>query len=350
LVVDDIATNLKVAEGLIAPYHMRVDTALSGAEAIDLVKRNVYDIIFMDHMMPQMDGVEATAIIRAAEGDYFKTVPIIALTANAVSGMKEMFLTQGFTDFLAKPIDVSKLEDVIFKWLPRGKRIKADGKKAPGKEASPESPPPGIPGVDTAKGIALTGGTIAGYRKVLAQFYKDAKERLTLLQQPPEEPALPLFVTQAHALKSAAATLGAAEVSTEAAALEAAGKSALAGSAADMAAIAEGLPQFRDHLTQLIAGIGKALEKTRETQQTPLPSPLSPLHSSLSTLHSSLSPLKSALEAKDMKKIDKLLEEIEQLPLGAETREAINAVSDKVLMGEYAEAINAINICLEEEE
>jgi CheY-like chemotaxis protein len=122
LVVDDIATNLKVAEGLLAPYKAAVDTCLSGHQSIELVKHNEYDIIFMDHMMPEMDGIEATAAIRALKNGRFKTVPIIALTANAVSGMREMFIEKGFSDFLAKPIDVSKLDEMLVRWIPKEKR------------------------------------------------------------------------------------------------------------------------------------------------------------------------------------------------------------------------------------
>jgi CheY-like chemotaxis protein len=332
LVVDDIATNLKVAEGLIAPYHARVDTSLSGAEAVALAGRNIYDIIFMDHMMPGMDGVEAAAIIRASESEYCKTVPIIALTANAVSGMREMFLSQGFNDFLAKPIDVSRLDDVIGKWLPGEKQIKADGKRAPGNEAAPESPPPVIPGVDTRKGIAMTGGTEAGYRKVLAQFRKDAAERLPLFSAIPAETTLAAFATQVHAIKSAAGTIGAAEVSAEAAELEAAGK------AGDMAAIRETLPGFRKHLMELIAGTEKVLEEKGEEAKTG--------SGEKKDITAPLSALRAALEARNMKEIDRLLEEIERLPLDAETGERINAVSDKVLMGEYEEAAQTITILL----
>ena len=128
LVVDDIATNLKVAEGLLAPYHASIDSCLSGIEAIELIKRNNYDIVFMDHMMPEMDGIETTAAIREWEAEFEKQgitrfeVPIIALTANAVSGMKEMFIEKGFNDFLAKPIDISKLDEILTRWIPRDKR------------------------------------------------------------------------------------------------------------------------------------------------------------------------------------------------------------------------------------
>ncbi|MDR0465414.1 MAG: response regulator, partial [Treponema sp.] len=117
LIVDDFPTNLKVVQGLLAPYKVNADTCLSGEEAVRLVKQNNYDIVFMDHMMPEMDGVEAAAIIRAWEKERLsangsgKKLPIIALTANAVTGMREMFLENGFNDFLAKPVDVFKLNE-----------------------------------------------------------------------------------------------------------------------------------------------------------------------------------------------------------------------------------------------
>jgi PAS domain S-box-containing protein len=135
LVVDDVITNLKVAKGLLAPYKMQVDLCKSGVMAIEAVKSNCYDLVFMDHRMPGMDGIETTEHIRALDKDvpgtvvpegcedaYFQNVPIIALTANAVSGTKEMFLQNGFNDFLSKPIDTIKLNAVLEKWIPKGKR------------------------------------------------------------------------------------------------------------------------------------------------------------------------------------------------------------------------------------
>jgi signal transduction histidine kinase/CheY-like chemotaxis protein len=124
LVVDDINTNLVVTAGLLAIYRCHVDTCTSGTEAISMVQRERYDIIFMDHMMPEMDGIEATRIIRALEDDYYRHVPIIALTANALIGMKEMFLSNGFNDYLSKPIEISKLNDILTAWIPAEKQIK----------------------------------------------------------------------------------------------------------------------------------------------------------------------------------------------------------------------------------
>jgi CheY-like chemotaxis protein len=276
LVVDDIATNLKVVEGLLTPYRAAVDTCLNGLQAVELVKHNEYDIVFMDHMMPDMDGIEATAIIRRLQGERFRTMPIIALTANAVVGMKEMFIKNGFNDFLAKPIDVSKLDETLDRWIPKEKkekgkeRIREQGTKN-GEHGSHndsisrlypnnsnrDSPLPGlfaIPGIDTAKGIALTGGTVAAYRQVLSLFCKDIQERLPLLHKTPEEDTLPALVIHIHSLKSASASIGAQKISAQAAGLEAIGK------AGDAAFIRESLPDFVKELTELVKRIETALK------------------------------------------------------------------------------------------
>ena len=113
LLVDDNVTNLQVAKGLMAPYKMTIDAATSGFKAIELVKKNKYDLIFMDHMMPEMDGVETTQHIRDLPGEYYRKVPIIALTANAVSDAKETFLSGGMDDFLAKPIEMTELHRIL---------------------------------------------------------------------------------------------------------------------------------------------------------------------------------------------------------------------------------------------
>jgi CheY-like chemotaxis protein len=128
LVVDDIATNLKVVDGLLAPYKAKVDLCLRGIDAIEMIKNRDYDLVFMDHMMPEMDGIETTEVIRAWEKEQallpitYSPIPIVALTANAVTGMREVFLGKGFNDFLAKPIDVSKLDEILDRWIPKDKR------------------------------------------------------------------------------------------------------------------------------------------------------------------------------------------------------------------------------------
>ena len=116
LVVDDTKINLKVASGLLKTLEVTADTAESGKECLEKLKNKKYDLILMDHMMPEMDGIETTKKIRSMEGEYFKNVPIIALTANAVNGAKEMFLREGFQDFVSKPIDMEELCHCIKKY------------------------------------------------------------------------------------------------------------------------------------------------------------------------------------------------------------------------------------------
>ena len=117
LVVDDIEINLTVAEALLGAYKIVPDTALSGPEAVALARKNRYDMVFMDHMMPVMDGIEATQIIRAL-GGWCDRMPIIALSANAIAGMEQVFLNNRMDDFLPKPIEVSVLSQCLKRWLP----------------------------------------------------------------------------------------------------------------------------------------------------------------------------------------------------------------------------------------
>jgi len=120
LVVDDVETNLEVAKGMLEPYGMKVDGVLSGKEAIELVRKGEprYNAIFMNRWMPEMDGIEAVRIIRnEIDGDYAKTVPIIALTANAVIGNNTFFTRSGFQEVLSKPISIIRLDEIVNKWV-----------------------------------------------------------------------------------------------------------------------------------------------------------------------------------------------------------------------------------------
>jgi signal transduction histidine kinase/ActR/RegA family two-component response regulator len=118
LVVDDIDINLAVAEAMLSTMEIVPDRALSGDEALELTNNKLYDLVFMDHMMPGLDGVDTTRLIRNASNLNYHT-PIIALTANVVFGMKEMFLENGFNDFLPKPIDLNTLQHILYEWLPK---------------------------------------------------------------------------------------------------------------------------------------------------------------------------------------------------------------------------------------
>lgn len=240
LIVDDSKTNLLVAQGLMRPYAMRMTVAASGVEALRLVKSERYDIIFMDHMMPVMDGIETTRAIRALTGDYFQRVPIIALTANAIEGMKRTFLAEGFSDFLAKPIDCERLDHLLRKWL---KHEMLEQKEDLTPEAESE-----IPGLDVRVGILRTGGKRDAYERILAVFARDARARLADIPRLAKED-LRHFTLHVHALKSASASIGALDIASLAKRLEE------AGSAADQAEIRICLPNFIKRLRDLVAVI-----------------------------------------------------------------------------------------------
>jgi CheY-like chemotaxis protein len=301
---------------------MQVELCLSGQEAIRAVKQKYYDIVFMDHMMPEMDGIEAAAAIRK-----LKQIPIIALTANAVVGMREMFIENGFNDFLTKPIDVSKLDEMLERWIPKEKKIVGNGDYC-------FSPVPGsqslvtIPGVDTAKGMALTGGKEAFYRRVLGLYCKDALERLSRLQTVPESSAMPVFITQVHSLKSASASIGAAEVSGQAAKLEAAGKSG------DLAYIKDNLSVFAESLTHLVENIHTALEPAQSAVSD------SRLPAFVST---SLIELQAALKSQNAAEIDRILNELNQKQLDPYIMETLEKISDDVLMTEFDNALKSVD-------
>ncbi|MCL2063836.1 MAG: transporter substrate-binding domain-containing protein [Candidatus Cloacimonetes bacterium] len=207
LVVDDNATNLKVVEGLLAPYQASIDSCQSGAAGIEMVEHNQYDIVFMDHMMPEMDGIEAMQLIREWEAEQkieYPTksqIPIIALTANAVSGMREIFLEKGFNDFLAKPIDIAKLDEMLVRWIPKDKREKIDH--------------------TTIDKVNLQNFDINP--KLLEVFKKDIEDSVNTLRHTIKVRDIKLFTTTVHAMKSALAYLGKKEMSVVAGELENAG-------------------------------------------------------------------------------------------------------------------------------
>ncbi|MDR0858138.1 MAG: response regulator [Oscillospiraceae bacterium] len=322
LIVDDIHTNLRVAEGLLAPFGSVIDTADSGKLAIALTQKHDYDIIFMDHMMPEMDGIEATAAIRALDSDNYRNIPIIALTANALTGMREMFVSKGFTDYLAKPIETSKMFELVGRYVPKEKKIIGDVTlKAPEVLESRELYE--IAGLDAKRGILLTGGTANGYLSVLELFCSDAQERLKFLQESPvPDSDLKSFITQVHALRSASANIGAAGVSSMAGTLENAGNSG------DYEKIAKLLGNFRNALLKLIGNIDKALPKKE---------------SGIDIIDKNiLQTLKNAIVAHRLSEIDEILDSLSLGKYDAKTSKLLSEISDSVLISEFELALELL--------
>ncbi len=220
LIVDDNLVNLKVAEGLMRPYQMIIQTVTSGKECLHMLEKNShhYDIIFMDHMMPEMDGVETTRRIRAMEGKPCQNIPVVALTANAISGMREMFMSEGFDGFLAKPIELQKLDETLRKFLPPELiQMKQTPKKQAG--ASAQSNGEGldaqafhIPGAQVETALKMC-GSVAAFKSLLETIYLEGQKKIPLMKHYVEAGDLYSYAIEAHALKSVSATIGATQLS-----------------------------------------------------------------------------------------------------------------------------------------
>jgi len=222
LIVDDTAMNLTVVKGLLKSTGIQMDTASSGAEAIELARTEPYDVILMDQRMPVMDGTEALRHIRAQMDGANQKTPVICLTADAVIGAKERYLAEGFTDYLAKPIDSAKLEQLLIKYLPKNKVIPVE------REAmQEESTSTGEAfvllrsvGVDPEKGLFYCQGDESLYRTLLHDYEQSAKSKTEELNRCLAEKDWENYAILIHAIKSTSKTIGAESLSAIAAALE----------------------------------------------------------------------------------------------------------------------------------
>ena len=221
LVVDDTPVNLSVFCGLLKRTKMKIDTADSGAHALEKAAAQRYDVIFIDHMMPEMDGIETLRRLRALP--ELKDVPCVALTANAISGAREMYLQNGFSDYLSKPVDGYKLEKLLLNFLPAEK-----AERAPDSEAA--EAPAALPdwllrveGLSTDRGL-LHCGTEETYLDTLAIYAKNAAAAADEIEAYWRAGDLENTTTKVHALKSMSRAIGAERLGTLAEKLEYAGR------------------------------------------------------------------------------------------------------------------------------
>lgn len=225
LVVDDNVPNLMVAEGILAPLKMKIDKASGGMQAIEMVEKKHYDLIFMDHMMPELDGIETTRIIRRFHEDY-DNVPIIALTANVMEETKAMFLVEGMNDFVAKPIELKVIVAKIKQWLPAKKIQKVEGSgekeeqklKRLGRIAEKII----IPKLDVLSALKLAGDELL-FWQILREYAKSIPRKAKVLQQHFDAKNWKNYTIEAHALKSFSRQVGATELADLAARMEQAG-------------------------------------------------------------------------------------------------------------------------------
>jgi len=307
LVVDDVESNLYVAKHLLAPYDLSLDTATNGLEVIEKIKSGkAYDIIFMDHMMPKMDGVEATRIIRNL--GYKK--PIVALTANAVAGQAEMFFENGFDGFISKPIDTRQLNDELNKFI-RDKQTPEIIASA--REESAKRPTKPLPTLDT---------------NLLEIFARDATKAVPIFEKTLEEvddiadEDLNLFTIKAHAMKSALANIGDNVLSQVAYALEKAGKEQ------DKSTI-KALTQ------ELINALKKIIEKTEKNKK------FVAQDENAAYLREQLKVISDACINYDARTADKVLAKLGEKSWTHETKDVFEQISKYILLSEF-EAASAL--------
>jgi CheY-like chemotaxis protein/HPt (histidine-containing phosphotransfer) domain-containing protein len=256
--VDDILTNLKVVAGLMSPYRMQVDCCDSGAKAMRLIQENRYDLALIDHMMPEMDGLDTAAAIRATGSEYCRKLPLIAFTANAMPGMREMFLEKNFNDYLTKPIEIRKLHEIINTWIPREKRQHVMHRERGAKQ---DGPPDGgryaegagaqnsrVEGIDFAAGARQFGGENV-YLEILHSYLVHTASLLEKLRKASKE-NLKEYAVTVHGIKGASYGIYAAATGKEAEALE------LAAKAGDFEAVEAKNSAFIENVERLLSNLG----------------------------------------------------------------------------------------------
>jgi PAS domain S-box-containing protein len=307
LVVDDMETNLYVAKGFLLPYELKVETALSGIEAIKRIERgDEYDIVFMDHMMPVMDGIETVKQIRGK--GYGK--PIIALTANAVAGQADMFMANGFDGFISKPIDIRELNAALNKYV------------------RDRQPPEVVEAARAAYGDGVVADTVPQVDPELARiFTNDAEKAMGIIQGYESGGAyeggdLQMYIINVHALKSALANIGETKLSGMAKELEQAGREK------NLAYIADETPVFLRGLRLVVdkLKLGKEEHGGEASEED------------LAYMRKMLLTIKEASAGYDIDAAMGALGEIKQKPWPVEYGELLDRISEHLLHSDFDEA------------
>jgi CheY-like chemotaxis protein/anti-sigma regulatory factor (Ser/Thr protein kinase) len=317
LIVDDVETNIYVARGLLVPYELKIDSAESGFAAIEKIRDGkTYDIIFMDHMMPKMDGVEAARIIRGMGYER----PIVALTANAVSGQADIFLGNGFDDYISKPIDIRQLNTILNRLI-RDRQpmetIEAVRKNAETKKDKPES------------GNNASNPDID--RKFSEVFARDALKVLAVLEAISEkesysnEEDMLNYIINIHGIKSALANIGKMDLSAVALKLE------MAGREGKLDIITSETPAFlgslRNFVEEIVPRRKDAIEAGDEDR---------------AYLLEKLETIKSACGEYDEATAEKALAELKKAEWSRQTMELLDKISEQLLCSDFDETVAEI--------
>ncbi|MCL2076722.1 MAG: PAS domain S-box protein [Betaproteobacteria bacterium] len=322
LIVDDVETNIYVAKGLLSPYSLNIDSVSSGFEAIELIKQgNYYDIVFMDHMMPKMDGVETTKIIRSMgyEGS------IVALTANAVAGQADMFLDNGFDDFVSKPIDIRQLNTILNRMV-RDKQT-PDVIAAAKRQADS----------DNERLVGNESGIVIAPQLIEA-FIRDASKSIAVLgsintkQDPLDDEDKRMYDTHVHGMKSALANIGKPELSAFASKLEQAAHDW------QIELITSETPAFLDSLRAIIEELAPQ-EKNIQTADE-----------NRSYLRDQLLVIKAACVKYDERTAHDAATQLRQESWSQATQKLLGAISEYLLHSDFDEVVDAVDKFIESEQ
>lgn len=229
LVVDDNEVNLKIVVGLAKNTKLQIDTALSAAEGLKLIRQHSYQLLLIDHMMPEMDGIEMLQHVKTMDGGIYKDIPAVAITANALSGAKQTYLDAGFCGYLSKPIDPERFEQIIKDNLPQeyvtecgdgNGDTATEGQETDGTSDPKQEEEWSIPGIDIAKALSYIGGSRELYISLLQTYLDGSEERIRKLEECKNKEDIFNYDITIHGLKGISASIGADSMAVAAAGLE----------------------------------------------------------------------------------------------------------------------------------
>lgn len=309
LIVDDNMINRKVARGFLKKYAFDLSEAESGPEAVEMVRNTRYDIIFMDHMMPGMDGIEAADIIRRDCGENGTAPVMVALTANVMEGMREHFLKCGFQDFISKPLDRKELNQLLLRWVPEKYRQAEEIEEESGVPPNPDEFR--IDGLDMKEAMKYYSGDEEDFVDLLEIYFMDGKRKTELLREIVQSDIL-RYQIEVHGLKSASANIGAMDVSALAREQE------NAAAQGDRELIDDKFPVLMAEYETLLANIGQFLEWHRQDNDMKEKLPGVPIRELMKQTASALEQLKRFRSQECAEIVDEML--LHEMPKEAEER------------------------------
>lgn len=260
LVVDDNEVNLKIVVGLAKNTKLQIDTALSAAEGLKLIRQHSYQLLLIDHMMPEMDGIEMLQHVKTMDGGIYKDILAVAITANALSGAKQTYLDAGFCGYLSKPIDPERFEQIIKDNLPQeyvtecgdgNGDTATEGQETDGTPDPKQAEEWSIPGIDIAKALSYIGGSRELYISLLRTYLDGSEERIRKLKECKNKEDIFNYDITIHGLKGISASIGADSMAAAAAGLEEACKDPQTAMAYIQINHDQAVSQYRELLEQI---------------------------------------------------------------------------------------------------